>query len=146
MPGQPPHAIDRFMHQPNPDYTTTSATSAVAAPPRPPDRDAPSAAPRRRSYHRLLAVGMDFPPPPPPPPPDAADLFLLGRDGEPHHHRAMVGVEGEIVSAVGDDGAGWTRHTRVYGGGGGGGVCLACAAAGSRHGGGVTCNLQGVPG
>lgn len=31
-----------------------------------------------------------------------------------------------------DSGAGWKRHTRVYGGG----VCLACLASGGNHGGG----------
>lgn len=39
-----------------------------------------------------------------------------------------IDVQGEIISVVDDaTGAGWTRHTRVYGGG----VCLACVAAAS---------------
>lgn len=43
-----------------------------------------------------------------------------------------IEVHGEIISALDDDGAGWTRHTRVYGGG----VCLACASSGGEgHGG-----------
>ncbi|KAI2624133.1 hypothetical protein GGS21DRAFT_329865 [Xylaria nigripes] len=41
-----------------------------------------------------------------------------------------IDVTGEIVSVLDDSGAGWKRHTRVYGGG----VCLACLASGS-HGG-----------
>ncbi|KAI0544418.1 hypothetical protein F4679DRAFT_38671 [Xylaria curta] len=41
-------------------------------------------------------------------------------------------VSGEIVSVMDDSGAGWQRHTRVYGGG----VCLACLASGGNHGGG----------
>ncbi|KAH8160386.1 hypothetical protein CIB48_g7867 [Xylaria polymorpha] len=43
-----------------------------------------------------------------------------------------IGVSGEIVSVMDDSGAGWKRHTRVYGGG----VCLACLASGGNHGGG----------
>ncbi|KAI1150978.1 hypothetical protein F4825DRAFT_377090 [Nemania diffusa] len=42
-----------------------------------------------------------------------------------------IDVTGEIVSVVDDSGAGWKRHTRVYGGG----VCLACMASGESHGG-----------
>lgn len=42
-----------------------------------------------------------------------------------------IDVTGEIVSVVDDSGAGWKRHTRVYGGG----VCLACMASGDSHGG-----------
>jgi hypothetical protein len=42
----------------------------------------------------------------------------------------QIDMQGEIVSMLNSDGAGWTRHTRVYGGG----VCLACAAAGREHG------------
>ncbi|KAI0101727.1 hypothetical protein GGR51DRAFT_309401 [Nemania sp. FL0031] len=42
-----------------------------------------------------------------------------------------IGVTGEIVSVMDDSGAGWKRHTRVYGGG----VCLACMASGDSHGG-----------
>ncbi|GKT91374.1 hypothetical protein Ct61P_09224 [Colletotrichum tofieldiae] len=48
-------------------------------------------------------------------------------------------VQGEIISLLDGAGAGWKRHTRVYGGG----VCLACAASGDdgHHGGfyGRTC-------
>ncbi|KAI0454970.1 hypothetical protein F5B21DRAFT_218617 [Xylaria acuta] len=43
-----------------------------------------------------------------------------------------VDVSGEIISVMDDSGAGWKRHTRVYGGG----VCLACLASGGNHGGG----------
>ncbi|KAI8948865.1 hypothetical protein F4801DRAFT_437393 [Xylaria longipes] len=43
-----------------------------------------------------------------------------------------IEVSGEIVSVMDDSGAGWKRHTRVYGGG----VCLACLASGGNHGGG----------
>ncbi|KAI3326391.1 hypothetical protein HD806DRAFT_405349 [Xylariaceae sp. AK1471] len=40
-------------------------------------------------------------------------------------------VTSEIVSVIDDSGAGWKRHTRVYGGG----VCLACMASGGNDGG-----------
>lgn len=81
----------------------------------------------------------------PPPPPTSAtmghgdpaaipyyeQLVEIGPDGTTRP-AAMVGVQGEILSVVDDQGTGWKRHTRVYGGG----VCLACVAAGqSNHGG-----------
>ncbi|KAK2595450.1 hypothetical protein QQS21_006860 [Conoideocrella luteorostrata] len=143
-PGQH-HAIDSFMHQPNPDYmdSTTSAVSQL-------DSASPTA-PRRRSYHRMMPLGIPTPqqsfkpdmdsatasfspssyPPTspllPPPPPGAAEPF---DDGQAQQQE--VDVKGEIISALDNEGAGWTRHTRVYGGG----ICLACAAAGGKHGGG----------
>ncbi|KAJ2976572.1 hypothetical protein NQ176_g4875 [Zarea fungicola] len=40
--------------------------------------------------------------------------------------RQNLSLKGEIISVVNEDGAGWSRHTRVYGGG----VCLACATSG----------------
>ncbi|KAI1290604.1 hypothetical protein F5Y03DRAFT_55374 [Xylaria venustula] len=46
-------------------------------------------------------------------------------------HSTEYGVAGDMLSATGDSGAGWQRHTRVYGGG----VCLACLAAGDEEGG-----------
>jgi hypothetical protein len=50
--------------------------------------------------------------------------------GTSSRERRRVDVQGEIIASLDADGAGWKRHTRVYGGG----VCLACAAAGG-HGG-----------
>jgi len=41
-----------------------------------------------------------------------------------------IKVQGEIISVTDGHGAGWQRHTRVYGGG----VCLACAASGREGG------------
>lgn len=61
----------------------------------------------------------------PPPPPG----LQLGADDE---QGRQIEVRGEIVSMLDAEGAGWTRHTRVYGGG----ICLACAATGGNHGGG----------
>lgn len=142
-PGQP-HAVDSFMHQPNPDYMS-STTSAMSQP----DSTSPST-PRRRSYQRTLPIGIPTPqqsfkadvdsgtisfspssyPPTspllPPPPPGAAEAFGEGQG------RREVDIKGEIISVLDNEGAGWTRHTRVYGGG----VCLACAASGGEHGGG----------
>jgi len=75
-----------------------------------------------------------------PPPPPGGDVPLgyvfvggPGRHGigeEEHDHPEEIDVHGEIVSVMDDDGQGWKRHTRVYGGG----VCLACLA--SKGGGG----------
>ncbi|KAF2963019.1 hypothetical protein GQX73_g10554 [Xylaria multiplex] len=46
-------------------------------------------------------------------------------------HSKEIDVTGEIISVMDDSGAGWKRHTRVYGGG----VCLACLASGGHDGG-----------
>lgn len=45
-------------------------------------------------------------------------------------HGGQVDVHGQMISVTDDSGAGWKRHTRVYGGG----VCLACAASGGGGG------------
>ncbi|KAG6008672.1 hypothetical protein E4U21_004027 [Claviceps maximensis] len=151
-PGQP-DAIDRFIHQPNPDYMsfTTSAMSQ-------PDSFATPTTPRRRSYHRRVLVGnvttitppsfsvdvhsttaqasvssSSYPPKSPllplltPLPPDAIDPVCSNIKT----HARLMDVEGEIVFSLDRDGNEWTRHTRVYGGG----VCLACTDSGDRSGG-----------
>ncbi|RFU77242.1 hypothetical protein TARUN_5023 [Trichoderma arundinaceum] len=130
-----------FIHQPNPDYMSSTSTTAFQT-------GSPDSAsiPRRRSYTRTLPISVPvshspqaqspeaesvdptFPPssyPPsigllPPAPPSGLDLEL-----DDHAHR-NVDIQGEIISVLDRDGAGWTRHTRVYGGG----ACLACAASG----------------
>lgn len=87
----------------------------------------------------------------PPPPPgqyhdfvDEPEVMLGGYDGdagfgEHGHvdgghamdgHGGQVDVHGQMISVTDDSGAGWKRHTRVYGGG----VCLACAASGGGGG------------
>ncbi|KAG5978108.1 hypothetical protein E4U55_006405 [Claviceps digitariae] len=126
-------SIDRFIHQPNPDYMSSTASAMPQ-----PDSTATPGTMRRWSYHRTLPVGVapttprsfnvdvhsataqalsapsssapNSPLLPAPPPPDATD-------GHQTQVRLMD-VEGEIVSKLNQDGTGWTRHTRVYGGGG----------------------------
>ncbi|KAL6874240.1 hypothetical protein HDV57DRAFT_241769 [Trichoderma longibrachiatum] len=143
LDNEPSPSSQSFIHQPNPDYmsSTTSTTALHTSSP-----DAASI-PRRRSYTRTLPISVpgahspqaqspkaesvdpvfspssSYPPsvgllPPAPP---------SGLDSKPddHGHR-NVDVHGEILSVLDRDGAGWTRHTRVYGGG----TCLACAANG----------------
>lgn len=130
-----------FIHQPNPDYMSSTSTTAFQT-------GSPDSAsiPRRRSYTRTLPISVSgshspqaqspeaesvdptfspssYPPSAgllPPAPPSG-----LGSELDDHAHR-NVDVQGEILSVLDRDGAGWTRHTRVYGGG----ACLACAASG----------------
>lgn len=129
---RPRSGDDSFMNQPNPDYMSSTTAMSAEAPPSP-------AIPRRRSYNKTVPIGV--------PMPisqqsstisDAADLTFSPSSYPPTSPLlppappTSVGVQGEIVGLLNDDGAGWTRHTRVYGGG----VCLACAASGGNHGGG----------
>jgi hypothetical protein len=135
-----------FIHQPNPDYmsATDSASTSSATP-------GTSMSPRRRSYTKTVPIGIPTPQqsnvdgmsigsnttsdsdlvfspssypsssphlPPPPPGHDSREVS------------AGIEVQGEVVSMTDDHGAGWTRHTRVYGGG----VCMACAASGGEGG------------
>jgi hypothetical protein len=134
-----------FFHQPNPDYasvstTTSTSQSSSASPP----------TPRRRSYNKTLPIGIpvplsasgsesdtadltfspsSYPPTSPLLPPAPPGMLELEDDSKTVRE---IDVRGEIISVVDGDGAGWTRHTRVYGGG----VCLACAASGGDHSGG----------
>lgn len=131
-----PGEDNSFMRQPNPDYlsSTSSILSANTA--------SPSSVPRRRSYNRTLPIGVPIPSlsqaqgtsdvadesfapssyPPGSPLPPPAPLAAGAKE---------IDVRGEVVGVLDAEGAGWTRHTRVYGGG----VCLACAASGGDHGG-----------
>lgn len=110
-------------------------------------RDLPSL-PRRRSYTRSIPINIAIPAtreldqteadvsypsfapasyPPrsplmPPPPPGHHSGHAHAEDDSPRH----INVHGEIISSVDENGVGWTRHTRIYGGG----PCLACEAAG----------------
>ncbi|WZH43932.1 uncharacterized protein QYS62_004945 [Fusarium acuminatum] len=125
---------DSFIRQPNPDYMS-STTNAIMSP------SLATSTTRRRSYNKTLPIGV---------PvsqssqgiPDTADLTFspssypptspLLPPAPPNAGTGEIGVQGNIVGVLDTDGAGWTRHTRVYGGG----VCLACAASGGDHGGG----------
>lgn len=145
-PSQPPFFAPEhsalgasLMHQPNPDYLSHTASSS------PPSEDSKPEA-SRKSHSRTLPLSIPTPPPlqtrnsnsttssdearfsprsfpsptpflPPPPP-------AFDENGK------SVDVQGEVVSVTDGFGAGWTRHTRVYGGG----VCLACAASGGEGG------------
>lgn len=123
---------DSFIHQPNPDYMS-STTGAIL----PPRSASPSIA-RRRSYNKTLPIGV----PTSQGTSDAADLTFspssypptspLLPPAPPNAGAKGIDVQGEIIGVLDAEGAGWTRHTRVYGGG----VCLACAASGGNHGGG----------
>ncbi|KAH8671633.1 hypothetical protein BX600DRAFT_434732 [Xylariales sp. PMI_506] len=132
-----------FFQQPNPDYTSSttssSSSSSSSSSALPQGRGDSPVTPRRRSYTKMLPLG--------PPQP----VSILEDDGSitafspssfpssspilplaPHSsfHATEIDVKGEIISVMDDSGAGWKRHTRVYGGG----VCLACMAAGSEGG------------
>ncbi|KAI1466257.1 uncharacterized protein F4812DRAFT_101250 [Daldinia caldariorum] len=122
-----------FFHQPNPDYTLSdspeSNTTALAH-----DQDSPSI-PRRRSYAKMLPLGPahtdsehDGASFAPSSFPSSSPILPLA----PHESldSREIDVKGEIISVTDDSGAGWKRHTRVYGGG----VCLACLASGSQGG------------
>ncbi|KAL7622714.1 hypothetical protein AAE478_006392 [Parahypoxylon ruwenzoriense] len=122
-----------FFHQPNPDYTlSTSLESTSTALPH--DQNSPSV-PRRRSYTKVLPLGSVHPesehdgsPFSPSSFPPSSPILPLA----PHESldSREIDVKGEIISVMDDSGAGWKRHTRVYGGG----VCLACLASGSQGG------------
>lgn len=122
-----------FFHQPNPDYTLSpssdSASTALAH-----GQDSPSI-PRRRSYSKMLPLGSahsdadhDGTSFSPSSFPSSSPILPLA----PHEslESGEIDVRGEIISVMDDSGAGWKRHTRVYGGG----VCLACLASGSEGG------------
>lgn len=126
-----------FFSQPNPDYTlspTPTSDSTSTALPQGHD-DSPSI-PRRRSYTKMLPLGPghadsehdDGASFSPSSFPSSSPILPLA----PHESLdgREIDVKGEIVSVMNDAGAGWKRHTRVYGGG----VCLACLASGSQGG------------
>ncbi|KAK6950597.1 hypothetical protein Daesc_007121 [Daldinia eschscholtzii] len=122
-----------FFNQPNPDYTLShspeSSTTASAH-----NQDSPSI-PRRRSYTKMLPLGAahtdsehDGASFSPSSFPSSSPILPLA----PHESldSREIDVKGEIISVMDDSGAGWKRHTRVYGGG----VCLACLASGGQGG------------
>lgn len=126
---------DSFIRQPNPDYMSSTANTVL------PDNSASTSVTRRRSYNKTLPIGVPVPQSSQGMS-DAADLTFspssyppaspLLPPAPPNAGTVEIGVQGEIIGVLDSEGAGWTRHTRVYGGG----VCLACAASGGNHGGG----------
>lgn len=133
---------DSFIHQPNPDYMSSTAadmsTSTAISPP----SSASPTIPRRRSYNKTLPIGvplaqplsaeLDAAEPTTFSPRSYPSTSPLLPPAPPGAQSNEIGVQGEIIGLLDGEGAGWTRHTRVYGGG----VCLACAASGGNHGGG----------
>ncbi|KAF4928271.1 hypothetical protein CGCVW01_v001996 [Colletotrichum viniferum] len=134
-----------FFEQPNPDYmssteTETETEMATTTATRNVQTTRSSPTPRRRSYTKTLPIGIpatttgpasdghgtvfspsSYPPTSlllPGPPPIHGEILEDGTFRE-------IKVQGEIISMLDGSGAGWKRHTRVYGGG----ACLACAAS-----------------
>jgi hypothetical protein len=147
-----------FIHQPNPDYISSSTAAEYRHDGHP---KSATTTPRRRSYTKSVPIGIPMPsgsssssshqsqdaawgvsptdtfspasyppssPQLPPPPPGSYDEVIYDYDGR---QQEEIDLQGEIISVMDDAGHGWKRHTRVYGGG----VCLACIAAGERQGG-----------
>ncbi|KAI0003901.1 hypothetical protein F4779DRAFT_90133 [Xylariaceae sp. FL0662B] len=124
-----------FFHQPNPDYSSPSSSGSTSAA-FPHSQESPSTpTPRRRSYTKVLPLGPshashgdDEASFSPSSFPSSSPILPLA----PHEslEPREIGVKGEIISVMDDSGAGWKRHTRVYGGG----VCLACMASGDQGG------------
>ncbi|KXJ87732.1 hypothetical protein Micbo1qcDRAFT_215610 [Microdochium bolleyi] len=126
---------ETFFGLPNPDYMSAtmdsmpmpeSSSTAVN------HQKVLSATPRRRSYTKVMQIGGDE---------TAANDSTMSL----HHHESAststvhgaaivrdMNIQGEIISVLDDAGAGWKRHTRVYGGG----VCLACLESEGKEGGG----------
>lgn len=128
-----------FFHQPNPDYTSPSSSSSTSSGVLHQSHMS-STTPRRRSYTKMLPLG---PPEPvgileddgqitfaPSSFPSSNHILPLAPHDSFHTHLREIDVKGEIISVMDDAGAGWKRHTRVYGGG----VCLACLASGGEGG------------
>ncbi|KAI1211483.1 uncharacterized protein F4807DRAFT_390869 [Annulohypoxylon truncatum] len=124
-----------FFHQPNPDYTLSPSPGSMSTA-LPHDQGSPSI-PRRRSYTKVLPLGPAHSNPehgeasfPPSSFPSSSPILPLAPHESLDSDHKEIDVKGEIISVMDDSGAGWKRHTRVYGGG----VCLACLASGSQGG------------
>ena len=67
--------------------------------------------------------------PPPPPVNDApSEYVFVGGPGGPgvFLEEREIDIHDEIISVMDEEGHGWKRHTRVYGGNG---ACLACLSS-----------------
>ena len=146
-----PQSRDSFMHLPNPDYTSATETSPISSSTAASQGGTGStnSHPRRMSYHKTVPIGVpasvsrqssacesdlmfsssSYPPTSPLLPPAPPSRAHFGPDHDAPE-RGEISLHGEIVSVLDKNGAGWSRHTRVYGGA----MCLACAAAGKDHG------------
>ncbi|TQN70142.1 hypothetical protein CSHISOI_05327 [Colletotrichum shisoi] len=129
-----------FFEQPNPDYMSSTSIGTSTATQRTHIMGSSPTA-RRRSYTKMLPIGepahstgpvldevvMSFSPSsfPPTSPLLSGPPPIYGEIRYDETTNQEILVQGEIVSILDDAGAGWKRHTRVYGGG----VCLACAAS-----------------
>lgn len=139
-----PHSEDSLIHQPNPDYTSPSTMSPGSRP----GTAATTSHARRLSYNKTVPIGIpvprqssaseadlffspnSYPPSSPVLPPAPPTTLSPSGTGEAPFDQRGIELHGEIVGVLDEKGAGWSRHTRVYGGG----VCMACAAAGREHG------------
>lgn len=138
-----------FFDQPNPDYTSSSSSESTSSSTALDTKPATPVTPRRKSYTKVVPIGS----PPgvvvtegglqdpyqalssfsPSSFPSSGPILPLAPHASFEPPRPQeIGVKGEIISMTDDSGAGWKRHTRVYGGG----VCLACLASGGHHEGG----------
>ncbi|ROT35477.1 hypothetical protein SODALDRAFT_67492 [Sodiomyces alkalinus F11] len=139
--GRAPELDSSFFDQPNPDFM-----ESTPVPPEDPSTSAMrtqnTSISRRRSYTRMLPMNTASPASSPrvAPAENSGSLFTPSSfppsspflPGPPpaegknsREPTQQIEVQGEIISVMDDSGAGWKRHTRIYGGG----VCLACAAA-----------------
>ncbi|KAJ0283419.1 hypothetical protein COL940_004587 [Colletotrichum noveboracense] len=92
-----------FFEQPNPDYLSSTETETET---------------EMATTTATQNVQTTRSSPTPRPPPIHGEILEDGTFRE-------IKVQGEIISMLDGSGAGWKRHTRVYGNG----ACLACAAS-----------------
>ncbi|KAJ1326327.1 hypothetical protein MN608_07774 [Microdochium nivale] len=140
LPSRPgvPKIDDNFFGLPNPDYMSATMDSAAVSESTSTafsHQQIPSATPRRRSYTKVMHIGGEESAL------NAADDSAISlrhhqTSSSPAFHGTPesrdMNIQGEIISVLDNDGAGWKRHTRVYGGG----VCLACLESEGKEGGG----------
>ncbi|KAK4458181.1 hypothetical protein QBC42DRAFT_349821 [Cladorrhinum samala] len=146
----PPELDTSFTSSSNLEYDDASSTSAHVQSASP---QSSSAIPRRRSYTRSIPIPItssssstasmtsgttfspsSYPPsspllPPPPPVNDApSEYVFVGGPGGPgvFLEEREIDIHDEIISVMDEEGHGWKRHTRVYGGNG---ACLACLSS-----------------